>query len=734
MPFTAEQFGILAEKTLHFLLILKKNGRIIAFNNRCGILFPIEKNQKAAKYITDYIIDEDVKVFNRSISSLNEKNSILSESFSFVTEEQGVLSLKFNLTLYNDLIYAAGIDTTEEYKEHRALMTISKLTKTGAWYYNPKNNEMFWSKGCYLIKDLDPKTEMTRELGASFYPKENRGRVESYLSNLIKTKKPYQYTEKIITHKGNEKWVKVVAHPVIYKNEVIYVNGTIADVTDRHNYIEKLKYNEETKHLALKGIRSGLFDHHIEKNEVFYSADFKKMLGLPLDQDFVPEEKFRKMIHPEDVDNALKRHLDNLKKTGFQYYNYYRLSDKKGNYKHYEVHGFRRKNENGETIRMIGNLIDVHQKKINEKTISENKNRLQAIVNNGFAYTVLLDINGKILIADKKSLKIIKRDFNVDPTQTDCQFIDVMPINFKSSFTHNFNEALKGNTIKKETERITAEGKTQWLETKYTPIFDDEYKINSVLISFHDISERKHAQKAITEAHIREQELSNLKSNILSNFSHEIRTPLNGIMTISNLILENKFSEDKKKLLKYLEESKDRLLDTMNKLSNFSEIHAIHANLNFEEVDINYVVETSFREHKYIADSKGLDYQLKLDSNSPQAKIDVNLFRPALNNIIHNAIKYTKNGRVKISISSEVSKKNVYIYVKDSGIGIDKKDFDKIFEPLIQGSSGINREYEGTGIGLSLSKRYIEILGGRIKLKSKLSEGTKFIIIIPKCL
>ncbi len=732
MPFTLDQFEILAEKTLHFLLVFEKDGRIIAYNNRCEILFPSEGSYMEGGYITDFIIDDDVPIFKNVISELSPKNALTSKSFSFATEKHGVLSLKFDLTFQNNLIYAAGMDTTEEYKEHRALMTISKLTKTGAWYFNPKNEEMYWSKGCYLIKGLDPDTPMTRELGASFYPKESRKRIEKYLDDLIKNKKAYEYTEKIITQQGEEKWVKVVAHPVTHKNEVIYVNGTIADITDRHDYIEKLRYNEETKNLALKGIQSGLFDHHIKKNEVFYSLDFRKMLGLPLDQDYVSEEVFRKMIHPKDVNDALQRHLDNLKKPGNHYYNHYRIKDKKGNYRYYEVHGFRRKNENGETVRMIGNLIDVHQRKLNERTIIEGKKRLQAIVNNGFAYTVLLDTNGKILITDKKSLKIIKNDFNVDPTKTDCLFIDVMPVNFKNSFTHTFNEALKGNTVKKEIERITNDGNTQWLESKYIPIFDDEYKINSVLVSFHDISERKLAEQAITSAHLKEQELSNLKSNILSNFSHEIRTPLNGIMTISNLILKDKYPEEQNQLLTYLEESKDRLLDTMNKLSNFSEINAIHDNLNFEEVDINYTVESSFREYKHMAEHKNLTYNLELDNESPQAKIDINLFRPALNNIIHNAIKYTKKGGVSIRINSNTSKKNIYIYIKDTGIGVDKKDYEKIFEPLIQGSAGISREYEGTGIGLSLSKRYIEILGGKIKLKSKLGKGTEFIIIIPK--
>jgi PAS domain S-box-containing protein len=734
MSFTLEKYGISTEKTLLFLFILKQDGKIVSFNDRCELLFPFDKNKVKGKFITDYIIDKDVPLFLNLVSNLSDKDSFTSLSLNFPTENQGIVSIKFDFKLHNNLIYATGIDITEESKKYRALLTISRLTKTGAWYFDPKNDEISWSHGCYLINELSFDIPITREKEISFYPKDNRARVENYLNELIKNRNPYEYTEKIITEKGNEKWIKVVGQPVIYKGEVIYVNGTITDVTDRYKYIEKLKYSEETKHLALKGIQSGLFDYHVKKNEVFYSMDFKKMLGLPLNQDFVSEKEFRKMIHPDDLEKMLKKRLKNFNEEGNYYYNDYRLKHLNGGYRHYEVYGFRRKNSKGETTRMIGNLIDVHQKKNNKKTIAESKNRLQAMVNNGFVYTILLDIKGKILMTDEKSVKIIKRDFNVDPTQVSCRFIDVMPLNFKNSFAHEFNEALKGNIVKKEIERIAHKGDSQWLEATYTPIFDQEKEVNSVLVSFHDITEQKLAEMTIKESHIKEQELNNLKSNILSNFSHEIRTPLNGIMTVSTLLLDEEEPEEREKLLMYLEQSKNRLLDTINNLSNYSEVETIKKNINLEKLDVNYTIETSYRQYKHMAETKKLTYQLELDQTSPQFNIDKNLFSTALNNIILNAIKYTTEGGITIKVSSDNYENNVYISILDTGIGIGKENLKKIFDPFMQESIGLSRKYEGTGIGLSLSKRYIEILDGEIKVKSTIGKGTKFNIIIPKCL
>lgn len=729
MTFTLDQIGVLTERTTLFLFILNKEGKIINCNAKCRGIFNPLVNGSEKTLVYDCVIDEDTEEFKHLLLTLSEQNPITKHTFRFPAQPEGILSLKLEFIFENNFIYATGIETTEENKEHRALQVISKLTKTGAWYFNPKNGKMHWSEGCYRVKDLDPNTPITRDLGASFYPEASRPRVEKYLDTLIKSKQPYTYTEKIITAKGVEKWVKVKAHPVIYKNEVIFVNGTIADITDRYKYVEKLKYNEETKRLALKGIRSGLFDHHIPENVVFYSEDLKKMIGLPLDKDFIPEKEFTKLIHPYDLDKSLQRHFDNLKDQNPYYFNHYRLFHREEGYRYYEVYGFKTFNSGGKAIRLIGNLIDVNEKTENERLIKESKKHLHAMINNSFAYILLLNTNGQILMADDFTLKIIKKDYGIDPIESKSLFIDVMPLNFKNTFVHEFNEALKGNHVKKEIERKTTEGHTQWLESKYTPIYNEENNIISVLVSFHDITETKRAELTVKEAHIREQELSRLKTNILSNFSHEIRTPLNGIMTITKLLLKEQNKQERDKLLNLLKESEDRLLYTLDNLSNFSELEVIKNNLDLMDIDINALVEACYKEHKHLVDSKSLKYNLILERDSPYCKLDKELFKISLGHIIQNAIKYTDSGKIEIKVESD--KNNVYISVLDTGIGIKEENLKEIFEPFVQESIGLSRKYEGTGIGLSLAKRYVEILGGNIITKSKSGEGTEFIIIIP---
>ena len=729
MAFTSKEFEILTDKTLLLLIILDEDGKILKTNKRSRKVLEIPIDKYSSLYLEDLVVDTDKTKCRKILKDLIKEKKLPLQSLRFhkLTQYEHLLALKFDFVFHDNLIYATGIDITSENEEHTALSTLSQITQTGAWHYNPVSKKIFFSEEfhevLYLGNDkIFDKATIQKAL------KNLKGSIQK----SIDSKELLDYIYPIFTKRKKEKFYRVIGKPVIHRDKVIFINGTVSDVSERIRNINLLKKNEETKSLALKGIKSGLFDHNLETDFVFYSKDFRKMLGLPIDREHVHETQFRQMIHPDDVTEAVDRHQYGLKKEGNLYYNFFRLKQKDNNYRYYEVFGYRKKDEKGKSIRMIGNLIDVHERRINEQLIEENQNRLYAMINNGFTYTILLDTEGRILMADQDTNSIIIRDYNVDPSENLVSFIDVMPVNFKNSFAHEFNEALKGKIVKKEIERTTYKGAIQWLEAKYTPIFNAENRMNSVLISFHDITELKNAELSIKEAHIKERELSNLKSNILSNFSHEIRTPLNGIVTISDMLISQKWNEDDKpKLLEHLEESKNRLLETMNSLSHFSEMNTIREFLNFATHDLNYAVETSFREYKHVAKAKNLTYILSLEEQCPIVHMDEAIFRTALNNLIHNAVKYTEEGKITVTVKQSTNAKIVKISVKDTGIGIASENLEKIFDPFVQESLGLSRKYEGTGIGLSLSKKYIELLGGTIKVKSKRKQGSEFIISIP---
>ncbi|WP_162819980.1 ATP-binding protein [Kordia sp. SMS9] len=713
-----------------YLIVLDAKGVIQQLNDCAAAAFQSEHTGVGTDF-QELVLDKFQDKLQHILQKVTNGEILLNQRLKFPTKtSKGILTLRLDFSRDGDSIYAMGIDVTQEDKEQQALQAISELGNIAAWYYNPITKELFWSKECYKMHGIDPKDHERDQKGFYNYEAEIQERAKAYLYKLLETKQPYEYIE-TVQKETSTTYLRITAEPVFHNEEVIFVNGTVADVTERQEYIQKLEYSEETKNLALKGIRSGLFDHDIKSNTVYYSLAFKKMLGLSIKDDFVPEETFRQMIHPDDVDEALQRHLDNLNKDTAYYFNHYRLRHLDGKYRYYEVYGYCKKNEDGSTKRLIGNLIDVNERKLNEQMVEKNQRRMRAMINNGFVYIFLLDTDSKILLTDTASAGIIQGDFGVHPLETTVYFKNVIPLNFKHTFTNSFNEALKGTTTRKEVERVMHQGNSQWLEIKYTPITDTKDEVTSILITALDITERKIAEIAVKEAHVKAQELNSLKTNILANFSHEIRTPLNGIMAISELLLTEEDAEERTKLLAYLKESKDRLLETVNNLSNFSEIEAIKSNLTLTVHDLNYVVESSYREYDHLAQQKAFEYKLILDKSIPKVEIDEQLFRTAFNNIIHNAIKYTHAGGIVVAITSDATRKEATISVKDTGIGIEANNLEKIFDPFMQESIGMTRKYEGTGIGLSLSKRYIEILDGSIEVRSEVAKGSEFIIKLP---
>ncbi len=732
MALTAQELVLLAENTGFYCITLAKDGRVVNANKRiCQLLGIADLDDNVSIY--DYIIDREQTLLATHINQCLQSQTKQAHTFTFATTApMGISIMKLECIPNGNELFLYGIDITKEYEEHYTFSKFSKAPLTVFWSYNFVTSHFFLSKDCHALLDLEVPSPVSIQTIIDRCSTVAQQKIHTSLQQL-NDKTPIDCVEKIYDRQRNVKWIHVLGDPIVHKGHTILVTGSITDITAKHAQLEQLAYNEETKHLALKGIQSGLFDHHFDKNATFYSTDFKKMLGLPIKEDFIGINLLKQHIHPDDLAPGLERHIQGLKQQGSHYFNFYRIKNKLGDYRHYEIHGYRKKDANGRTTRMIGNLIDVHQRKINEQIIEEDKGRLAAMVNNSFAYTILLDRKGMILMADDATLDIIKKDYHVDPILTPTLCIKVIPVNYQTRFAHSFNEALQGKVIKRAMQRVTYKGATQWLEVKYTPIIDQQLqKVNSVLVNCHDITELKTAELAIKEAHLKEQELSNLKSNILSNFSHEIRTPLNGIMTIANLLLAGEEKPlDRQKLKAYLEESKDRLLQTINNLSHYSEIETIQNNLDYVVSDMNYIVETSYREYRHIATSKGLTYTLTLDERCPTANIDENLFHTAINNIIHNAIKYTEKGNVAVSIITIPEKKHIHIKVKDTGIGIHKDNLEKIFDPFVQESFGLSRKYEGTGIGLSLSKKYIEVLGGRISIQSIPEQGSEFTIIIP---
>lgn len=258
------------------------------------------------------------------------------------------------------------------------------------------------------------------------------------------------------------------------------------------------------------------------------------------------------------------------------------------------------------------------------------------------------------------------------------------------------------------------------------------FLINCSLIS--GISEYSRQQKI--KANIQKEkaeQASKAKSNFLANISHELRTPLNAILGFTRLMQDNtRIPTEEQKNLKIINNSGEHLLGLINNVLDIAKIESGR----IIKTEISFNLENTIYEISQLMSQQAAVKELQLKTifkeNTPQyIKTDKQKLRQILINLIGNAIKFTKQGKITLSVNREIDNEELMLVfeVKDSGIGIEKEDFQKIFKPF--GQSDNTNGQKGTGLGLTISKQYAELLGGSISVESKMNFGSKFIVKIP---
>lgn len=249
--------------------------------------------------------------------------------------------------------------------------------------------------------------------------------------------------------------------------------------------------------------------------------------------------------------------------------------------------------------------------------------------------------------------------------------------------------------------------------------------------------ERKEAYLKLEIAVKEAEDANRAKSRFLANMSHEIRTPMNAILGFSEILLNMTTDSERKSYLTTIVSSGKTLLTLINDILDLSKIEAGRLELIFEEVDIErllYEIKHIFSQ-KII--EKGLEFILEIESGSPKILLlDEVRIRQVLFNLVGNAVKFTEKGFVKLSYSVKLSiDKEEYVdvsfQVEDTGIGIPENERDLIFESFRQQSGQDTRKYGGTGLGLTITDRLVEMMGGQIELWSKVSTGSRFSVLLP---
>jgi signal transduction histidine kinase len=239
-------------------------------------------------------------------------------------------------------------------------------------------------------------------------------------------------------------------------------------------------------------------------------------------------------------------------------------------------------------------------------------------------------------------------------------------------------------------------------------------------------------RQTLEQAKIKAEESDNLKSAFLSNIAHEIRTPMHGILGFADLLKTTSLSgEQMQDYIAIIEKSSVRMLNTITDLIEISKIESGQSEIKLAMVDVKLKLEKMYAIFRPEADKKGIQLSIvnMLESDQPIVRTDREMLETIFSKLLKNAIKYTNTGSIEIGY--EYEDKFLKFFVKDTGIGIEKDKYQSVFDRFIQADNSLSKNYEGFGLGLSITKAYVEMLGGTIWVESEPGEGSVFYFTIP---
>ena len=258
-------------------------------------------------------------------------------------------------------------------------------------------------------------------------------------------------------------------------------------------------------------------------------------------------------------------------------------------------------------------------------------------------------------------------------------------------------------------------------------------KIYAVL--FHeDQTEIVLAEEEVKKSRDNNKETERLKDTFLTVLSHELRTPLNIILGYSSIIKESmrdKISPEDRVYLDNLYSGSERLSNSITQMLEFAQIEAGNYILNIETINLNSILSNCIDANKESALNKKLSIKNNFSRKNILIDVDVQSLESAINNILGNAVKFTRQGFIEIETSIIEDREVAICKIQDSGIGISTEYMDHLFRPFSQEDLNIGRNYEGNGLGLALAKRYLEKMGGSLLVDSIKGVGTTFTLTLP---
>lgn len=490
-------------------------------------------------------------------------------------------------------------------------------------------------------------------------------------------------------------------------------------IAERKKAEQALKESEEKFRKLAETLPAAIFI--IRGNKFRYvNPFFRELTGYT--QKEALQLDIQNLVHKNSLDLVLEKGSNRFVPGRYEF----KMLTREGNERWVDFSGGMIETEGKKEI--IGTAYDISQRKKAELTIEEQLRFIETIMDTIPLPVFYKDLNGVYKGCNPKFEEFLGKS-RIDIINRKVS--DILPPHIAELHNKKDLEIYNGSVIQAyESTLKNSDGTLCYMIIHKALYRDGDGGPAGVVGILFDITDRKEMEEAIRKAKEAAEAASLAKSEFLANMSHEIRTPMNAVIGMTGLLLDSQLSEEQREYSEVVRASASSLLSVINDVLDFSKIDSGRMSLELTDFDLFSIIEDISEICSMKAYEKGLDYITIIDSDTPYAlKGDPGRLRQILVNLVHNAIKFTPSGRVIINATLD-RKDSIFVSIRfsvsDTGIGIPQNKMERLFQSFSQVDSSTTRRFGGTGLGLVISKRLAEMMGGRIGVESEEQKGSTF--------
>jgi PAS domain S-box-containing protein len=621
-------------------------------------------------------------------------------------------------------ITAQGIMEDQFAKNELQLSAVNKLRNVGRWEYNLDTNQIVFSEEAKMIfgvhRSIFNDIELYSIVQSQYVPV-----LEKAKYDLVQKSIPFEVQYKI--NRENDKKVRVVHAIAEYHSETNVIVGILHDITD----IKQAKSLSRQRKTLLndmgRAAHVGGWEIDVSTEKISWTYEIAKIHDVEIWREFTIDEAL-KTFYPPDEQKVMKKAFVEMIKGRKSIDLTVRFISAKGIHKWVRMVA-NSKSVNGKVVKVMGSFQDVTKYKNAEDLIEKEITWRRVLMEQSCDGIAVLDTKGHILEMNPAFMEMLGLKAYKDSSEKICIWDRDVNVTKQHIFDMYQKAGEKG--VLRETQYLRDDGTYIDIEINASLIEANGKQV--ILCICRDISQRKVEEHELITAKINAERANNVKNEFLSVMSHELRTPLTSVIGFSDVLLEGivgELTERQQDYVLNISTSGIHLLQIINDILDMVSIETGEMTMYTELFDILEMVQNIVKRFQKKIDEKNINVRVECFDAVLICDGDRIHLQQVIENLLSNAIKFTqKEGNVDIKITH--SESIVYLKIKDTGIGMTNNQMSGLFQPFKQLDSSLGRGYGGVGLGLALTKKFVEMHDGNIIVESEIDKGSIFTVSLP---